>query len=413
MTIAIIGGGAAGLMAAITAAKEGAEVTVFEQNSEAGKKILASGNGRCNIINRHSGIENFDGENTRFAAHALRTMDFHTFETFCKSIGLLLETKSDGKCYPLSQEARAVQSALLRAAQHHGVEVVNHATVNDISPCDEGFRVKTIETNARFERVIIATGSSAAPQLGGCDSGLRFARSLGHSVVAPFPALVGLHLDAPELPKLFGVKTVAHVTLTIDGTITKEAEGDILFTRYGISGFAILDLSYSASQALRDGADVTLTLDLLPSFTAQSLAAQIEQMAKAIPDDTLYALLCGLLPHKLIRPLLRKQHLESETLCHTLNTKSAKRIAFALKQWRLRVTDTHGYKHAEVAGGGVSTKEINPKTMESLKVPSLFFAGEVVDITGHRGGFNFHFAWGSGYLAGWHAAHAHKENVWH
>lgn len=404
MTIAIIGGGAAGLMAAITAANQGAEVTVFEQNSEPGKKILASGNGHCNIINRDSGIEDFDGENTRFATYALHTMDFHAFETFCKSIGLLLETKADGKCYPFSQEARAVQSALLRAALHHGTKIVNNAVVTDIAQCNHGFSIKTAETEARFDRVIIATGTPAAPQLGGCDSGLVFARSLGHSVVDPFPALVGLHLDAPDLSKIFGVKTVAHVTLTIDGTAVKEVEGDVLFTRYGISGFAILDLSYTASRALRDYADVSLKIDLLPSFTAQSLAAQIDKMAKAIPDDTLYDLLCALLPHKLVRSLLRKHGIDTQSGCRELNPKTAKRIAFALKQWTCHVSDTHGYKHAEVAGGGISTEEINPQTMESLRVPSLFFAGEVIDITGHRGGFNFHFAWGSGFLAGMNAA---------
>lgn len=404
--IAIIGGGAAGLMAAITAANEGADVLVFEQNDAPGKKILASGNGRCNIINDKSSIDDFEGLDTRFASHALNVMDYNTFERFCKSIGLLLERKEDGKCYPLSQEAKAVQSALVRAAVHAGVRFQNNTYIEEVLREGDGFAIRSDAQTARFDRLVIATGSPAAPQLGGNASGIAFARALGHAVSEPFPSLVGLHLDAPELAKMTGVKTLAHVTLLVDNTPVSETLGDILFTRYGISGFAVLDLSHRASEALRDFSQVSLHIDLLPQFTLQSLAAQIEQMSAAIPDDTLYDLLCGLVPHKLITSLLRQQKLPIQTPCREVNAKTAKKAAYALKQWHFAVTDTHGFKHAEVAGGGVLTREIDPKTMESLLVRHLFFAGEVIDITGHRGGFNFHFAWGSGYLAGRHAARA-------
>jgi predicted Rossmann fold flavoprotein len=402
--IAIIGGGAAGLMAAITAAQNGADVTVFEQNAEPGKKILASGNGRCNIINRTSGIEDFEGEAPAFAAPALDAMSFKTFERFCKSIGLLLEIKEDGKCYPLSHEARTVQAALTRAAAHLGVRFENDTFVTAVSKEEERFVVGTSAGAQRFDRLIIATGSPAAPQLGGNDSGMGFAAAFGHSVVASFPSLVGLHLDDSRLSKMTGVKTTARVSLLIDNAPAGEVEGDILFTRYGLSGFAVLDLSHPASKALRDYAYVTLKVDLLPRFNLQALGTQIEQMAKLLPGDTLYDLLCGLLPHKLIRPLLSEQKLSADMPCSDLNAKTAKKTAYAIKQWGFSVTDTHGYKHAEVAGGGVDTSGIDAKTMESEKVKGLYFVGEVIDITGRRGGFNFHFAWGSGYLAGRHAA---------
>lgn len=403
-TIAIIGGGAAGLMAAITAAKQGARVTVYEQNAEPGRKILASGNGHCNIINRTSGTEDFEGEAPAFAAKALEAMDFRTFERFCKSIGLLIEVKDDGKCYPLSQEARAVQAALLRAAVHHGVRIENGTPVTGLSKAKAEFVVDTADAQRRFDRLVIATGSPAAPQLGGNESGMAFARAFGHRLISPFPSLVGLHLDEEDLAKTAGVKTTARVSLLVDSTLVREEEGDLLFTRYGLSGFAVLDLSHHASKALRDDASVTLRVDLLPRFTLQSLAAQIEQMAGLIPEDTLYDLLCGLLPHKLVRPMLKHQKLFPEMRCGDIGAKTAKKIAYALKQRPFKVTDTHGYRHAEVAGGGVATDEIDEKTMESKKVPHLYFAGEVIDITGRRGGFNFHFAWGSGYLAGQCAA---------
>ncbi|MEJ2501295.1 MAG: NAD(P)/FAD-dependent oxidoreductase [Campylobacterales bacterium] len=402
--IAIIGGGAAGLMAAITAAQNGADVTVYEQNAEPGKKILASGNGRCNIINRISDVGDFEGEAPAFAAPALNAMPFKTFERFCKSIGLLLEIKEDGKCYPLSHEARTVQAALTRAAVHLGVRFETDTYVAEVSKEEEHFFVRTTAGTQRFERLIIATGSPAAPQLGGNDSGMGFAAALGHRVVVPFPSLVGLHLEDDRLSKMAGVKTTARVTLMIDNAPAGEEEGDILFTRYGLSGFAVLDLSHRASKALRDFAYVTLKVDLLPRFALQALGTQIEQMAKLLPDDTLYDLLCGLLPHKLIRPLLSEHKLSADMLCSDLNAKTAKKTAYAIKQWGFIVTDTHGYKHAEIAGGGIDTSEIDNKTMESEKVKGLYFAGEVIDITGRRGGFNFHFAWGSGHLAGRHAA---------
>ncbi|MHC3994061.1 BaiN/RdsA family NAD(P)/FAD-dependent oxidoreductase [Thiomicrolovo sp. ZZH C-3] len=403
-TIAIIGGGAAGLMAAITAAEQGAEVTVYEQNSEPGKKILASGNGRCNIINRATGIDDFEGEHPAFAATALEAMNFSAFERFCKRIGLLLEVKEDGKCYPMSQEARTVQSALIRAAQHRGVRFESNAPVTGIEKEGKLFAVSVREVTRRYERLIIATGSPAAPQLGGNESGMTMAGHFGHRIVPPFPSLVGLHLDAEGLEKMAGTKTTARVTLLVDNQPLKEEEGDLLFTRYGVSGFTVLDLSHTASMALRDFAYVTLRVDLLPRFTAQALATQLEQMAKSIPDDTLADLLGGLLPRKLIRPLLQAQKLSAEQRCSELNAKAAKKIAYIIKQWPFTVNGTHGYQHAEVAGGGIDTEEIDPKTMASRKTEGLYFAGEVLDITGHRGGFNFHFAWGSGYLAGLHAA---------
>ena len=403
-TIAIIGGGAAGLMAAITAAQHGAAVTVYEQNGEAGKKILASGNGRCNIINRTTGIDDFEGEKPAFAAKALQAMDFQTFERFCKSIGVLLDIKEDGKCYPLSQEARTVQAALLRAALHHNVTFKYDTRIKEAAKEGEDFVIRYAEETQRFDRLIIATGSPAAPQLGGNESGMVLAGHFGHRAVPSFPSLVGLHLEDSRLAKMAGVKTTARVSLLIDSVPVQEEEGDILFTRYGLSGFAVLDLSHHASKALRQHAFVSLKVDLLPRFTRQSLAVQLEQMARLIPDDTLYDLLCGLLPHKIIRPLLREHKLSPESPCRNLNAKTAKQMAYALKQWSFHVSDTHGYKHAEVAGGGIATDEIDERTMASKKTAGLYFAGEVIDITGHRGGFNFHFAWGSGHLAGRHAA---------
>ncbi len=398
--IAIIGAGAAGLMAAISAARAGADVTLFERNAEAGKKILASGNGRCNIINTQSGIDDFHGENPEFVRDALAAMPFQVFRDFCESIGLLLTEKSDGKCYPLSNEARSVQSAFVRAAKNEGVTFVYGRSIDGVTSAHEKFRIG----ETLFDRLILCAGSAAAPQLGGNTSGLDIARSFGHTVVEPFPSLVGLHLSHPALAAISGVKCDARLTLFLDKKKHCDEGGDVLFTRYGISGFAVLDTSHEASRACRDGHDVSVAIDLLPKLHTQSLAARIMKMAKTLGHTSLYDLMCGIVSHKLVRPLLKDAGVDPERACTALDAKTVRGIVHTLKQWRFDVTGTHGFKHAEVAGGGVNTYEIDAATMQSYLVPGLYFAGEMLDVTGKRGGFNFHFAWGSGFLAGKHAA---------
>lgn len=390
-------------MASIAAAEAGARVTLFEQNGEVGKKILASGNGRCNIINTSASPEDYAGKSPAFARYALQSMDFKTFTKFCRRIGLLLEVKPDGRCYPLSNEARAVRGALLRYARRVGVTLLTDSPVRTLEH-SEGFRIATNSEVRTFDAVVIATGSPAAPQLGGNDSGLAFAKALGHDVVPFYPSLVQLHLRHSALLKMSGVKTEASAALLVTGKRVAEAAGDILFTRYGISGFAILDISQAASFALERSSRVGLQLDLLPNFDAQSLSAQIKSMAEGLGEYPLVDLLTGLLPHKLITPLMADANLPSTTRCADLNAKTLRQLVYAIKQWRFDVTATHGFAHAEVAGGGVCTEAIDEKTMASEIVPGLYFAGEVIDIVGRRGGFNFHFAWASGALAGRNAA---------
>ena len=396
--VAVIGAGAAGLMAAVTAA-ERCRVTLFEQNDEAGRKILASGNGRCNIINTHADLRDYDGEDPAFVTHALAQLDFRTFERFCRDIGLLLDVTEDGRCYPLSHEARAVQSVLVRYARKKGVILRTGTPIHAIERTPEGLRVTTATATEPFDAVLIATGSPAAPQLGGTDAGLRMVEALGHRIVTPYPSLVQLHLDHPALQRMQGVKTSARVTLLLDRQQEAVQDGDVLFTRYGISGFAILDLSQQASRALVEQRQVALDLDLLPIHPAQHLTATLGKMAEALPERSTAELLEGLLPRKLIVPILDGAGIAADLPAAELSTRTLKRLVHRIKQWRVPVVETHGFRHAEVAGGGVATEEIDPTTMGSRKVPGLYFAGEVIDIVGRRGGFNFHFAWASGALA--------------
>ncbi len=197
-----------------------------------------------------------------------------------------------------------------------------------------------------------------------------------------------------------GVKTVAEVTLYLNGKPEEKISGDILFTRYGISGLAILDISQKASLALVEFQHVAVGLNLLPRFNRQALSTLLEKLLKAVPNPTLESTLSGIISTKIIPYLLKSAKIDPSKLASSLNTKEIKKLAHQLQDWRFEIIDTHGFKHAEVSGGGVSTAQIDDKTMESTLVDGLYFAGEVIDIVGRRGGYNFNFAWASGMIAG-------------
>ncbi|MBN2768820.1 MAG: NAD(P)/FAD-dependent oxidoreductase [Campylobacterales bacterium] len=371
--IAIIGAGASGMMCAITAKKQNSEldITIFEKNDKVGKKILASGNGRCNIINTTFDETNYHAGDPLFVKKALEQFSFATFKKFCLDIGLVLDVKEDSRCYPLSNEARSVVTLFSKALSEQGVRVRLEHDVEQIRYENGTFLVD----DERFDKLVISSGLGAASQLGSSEDGLDFARSLGHTVAPTFPALVGLEL-ADATKRLFGVKMRAKVSLYIDEDLREEALDDILFTNYGISGFAILDISTAASHALRLGSSVYIEIDLLPQFDRNKLFTLLKQV-----DNEL----TGMLPLKLIK-LVRSQ--------------SIKETTHNIQHLRFDVSATHGFDHAEASGGGVLTSEINPHTMESKKIRGLYFTGEVLDVVGHRGGYNFTFAWASGYGAG-------------
>src|SRR3989339_586360 len=398
--IAIIGGGASGLMAAFFAARSGADVTIYEHNNSVGKKILASGNGRCNIINTTSSADDYAGNNPTFVTYALKQLSFGYFEKFCTSIGLILDIKDDGRCYPLSNEAKSVLIALKSAVSEAGVTIITDSKVTAITKNDSLFNIQTEHGKQSYNNVLIATGSEAAPQLGATADGYLFARAFGHEIVPTYPSLVQLHLNSKNHPKMAGVKTVAEVTLVIDGKSNTKVTGDILFAAYGISGLAILDISQRASYALLNKQRVSISLNLLPRYDRVELVSVIEKLFASVPKHTVHTALCGVIPAKIATYLLEDAAIALSATVSSLNPKEIKKLAHLIGEWKFDVTDTHGFKHAEVSGGGVSTAQVNNKTMESKLVEGLYFAGEVLDIVGRRGGYNFNFAWASGMIAG-------------
>jgi hypothetical protein len=386
--VAIIGGGASGLLSAILCAEKGCEVTLFEQNNKLAKKILVSGNGRCNITNKNLSAKDYFGQNPDFVSYALEQFGFSHFKNFVESMGLLLDIKDDGRAYPLSNEAKSVARLFEERARQLGVVIHLNAKINSIK-----------EFFNKYDAVIVATGSQAASHLGGSSDGELFAQEFGHSIIPAYPSLVQLEIESKIIHKMAGAKVDGAVTLYVNHQKELTTSGDILFTNYGVSGFGVLDISQRASEALLEFAHVSIALNLLPRFSMQQLASHILNVAKRVPAYTLFDILSALLPLKIATNLLEDINIDPNTSAQSINPKIAKKIANTITNWRFEVEDTHGFRHAEVSGGGVATQEINPKTMESSKQKNLYFTGELLDIVGRRGGYNFAFAWASAYCA--------------
>ncbi|WP_455756245.1 NAD(P)/FAD-dependent oxidoreductase [Sulfurimonas sp.] len=384
--VAIIGAGASGLLCAIECAKKSWHVDIYEQNAKCAKKILVSGNGRCNITNISTCQNDYYGENPSFVKDALELFSYKEFEKFCSSIGLILETKDDGKVYPLSNEAKSVATLLINYALNLGVNFHTETKITDIK--------KLLN---EYDAVVVATGSEAASHLGGNKDGQEFASICGHSIIPTYPSLVQLELTNSPHAKMSGSKVDGEVTLLINNKPVSVNQGDILFTNYGVSGFAILDISQEASESIMNYQAVDIVINLLPKYTAQKLSAYIMKMAQT--NLTILDVLHGLLPIKIAKTILDKLEFPHAKNVKDITTKDSKKIANQILNWKFEVSNTHGFRHAEVSGGGVDTSEINPKTMESQKQKNLYFCGEVLDVVGRRGGFNFAWAWASGYCA--------------
>jgi len=398
--IIIIGGGAAGLCAAITSAQKGSQVTLLEQNPTIGKKIRASGNGRCNITNAHPAPHRFHSQNQHFIESLITPQSQQEVETFLASIGVVLIEEKEGKCFPMSQEAASVVAQLEFTALALGVDIVCQSRVESIQKIESGFLVQTQHQRFKASKVLISAGSPAAPQLGGNTSGYAFAQRVGHALIPNHPALVQLVSEDPWVKVAAGVKCKATVSLYVDGLYTTQKEGDLLFTSYGVSGLAILDISRDVSHALAAFSFCELSIDLLPRLSKEKLVKLLEeQHKKCNPHTPLLLFLQAFLPRKLAKVILSYTKLPYETL-EQLNRKGINRLVHTMKQFKISICDTKGFKGAEVASGGVDTTEIDPDTMASKKVDGLYFAGEVIDVDGDRGGFNFYFAWLSGLRAG-------------
>lgn len=398
--IAVIGAGAGGLAAALTAARAGAKVTVYEKHPQAGRKILATGNGRCNVSNVDLDLSHYHGRDPGFARYALEQFGFKACREFFRNLGLEYKVMPNGRAYPLSQQASSVVELMHYELEALGVRILFDSGVEKISPKKEGLAVACRHNESLYDAVLIATGGKAAPGLASDGEGYALAAPFGHTVTPTFPSLVQLKLDAPFLKKISGVKVDGTAALLVEGETVQEAEGDVLFADYGLSGNAVLDISRKAGESLLAGKRVEVEVDSFPDLDEKALDSLLQKRFELHPKKETAASLVGLVNKKLAQAVTEAAGIPKETKVANLSKKERKAIVQHLKGWRFAVTGTQEWKRAEVTAGGIDVKDVNPETMESRLQRGLYFCGEVLDIDGDCGGYNLHWAWASGYLAG-------------
>ncbi len=395
-SVAIIGAGASGLVAAIVATRKGAKVRIFEKNPKIGRKILATGNGRCNITNQSIKLSNYHGENPSFINVSIDRFNTSTCRAFFNELGIEMLEGQDGRLYPKSHQSSSVVELLVYECKRLGVEFLLSNEVTQIKKENDRFVLQINDKNEYTQKILISTGGLAMPTLGSCDSGYRFAQNFGHTIIPTYASLVQL-VCKEDLKSISGVKIEGIIEILIDRQSVRAKSGDLLFANYGISGSAVLDVSRSIGRALERGCEVIAKLDLMPEYSKEQLKNILQKRVKFSHGKSVSLWLDGFINSKLAKFVAKDLQIEN---ADNLNTKDIVKLAYMLKNMKLKVIDTKGFKSAEVTAGGVNTDEINPQTLESKLQKGLFFSGEVLDIDGDCGGYNLHWAWASGYSAG-------------
>lgn len=401
MNVVVVGGGASGLTAAVTAARNGAKVTVIEHKDRVGKKILSTGNGRCNFTNLNMSADCYRGAPEEFFSEVLAQFTVEDTLKFFESLGILAKEKK-GYIYPYSEQASAVLDALRFEAEHLGVRMRCGESVRDII-CKERFTVKTNLASYEADRLILACGGKAAPVTGSDGSGYVLAKAFGHSLVPVTPALVPLCGKDNMFPGVAGVRCDAQVTLFTDEQEAASDRGELQFTDYGVSGIPVFQISRFASKALYEKKPVFVSLNFLPEFSENRLFYYLLQRAVNRPWQTMEHFLTGLFPKKLSIALIKKAGLSVMTKAEACSASTWKTLAKLILDCRITITGTKGFEAAQVCAGGVDTSEVSAHSLESSLMPHLYLAGELLDVDGICGGYNLQWAWSSGYVAGLHA----------
>ena len=396
-TILIIGAGASGMMAALTAAENHHHVILLERQARVGRKLAVTGNGRCNLTNTGAAPENYHGAQPDFAAPALAAFPPAAALDWFAAHGLMTVTEPGGRVYPLSNAANSVVDVLRFALTRPNITLRAGAAVTAVRRQGRGFVIETEDAAIPADRVIIACGGAAGAKAGGVRDGYALLQSLGHRRTALHPALVQLTTD-PTYPRaLKGVRADARVTLTRGRAILARSAGEVQFTEKGVSGPAIFEISRAASCG---GEGQTVTLDLLREHGAQDCLAFLQARRETAPALPCEEVLTGTVHNRVGRMLLRYAAVPGGRPLGDVTDQELKALVRAAKGFALPVRGTEGFESAQVTAGGMRTAEFDPATMESLLVPGLYACGEVLDIDGDCGGYNLQWAWASGRAAG-------------
>lgn len=397
MNVLIIGGGAAGLMAAITAARNGHAVTLLERQSRVGRKLMATGNGRCNLTNLHQEPAHYHGQDPSFIRPAMAEFGIEETLGFFHELGLLITAEPSGRVYPYSDQAGSVLDVLRFAAEAAGVETRTGFEVTAVKKNRRGFAVSSAEETLTADRVLICCGGMAGGKLGGTRSGYDLLQSLGHSATKLYPALVQIKTDNTYVKSLKGVRANGALRLCRGNETVAASEGEVQFTEFGVSGPAVFELSRAAAT---EKGPLTLHIDLLPQQSAPKIQVLLQGRIAAMPELTTENLLAGILHNRLGRTVLRYAGFGLTEPIAALSPEQLKQIARAAKAFSLPVLGVLGFDGAQVTAGGIRTAEFDPHTLQSRLIPGLYAAGEVLDIDGDCGGYNLQWAWSSGHLAG-------------
>lgn len=399
--VIIIGAGASGLMAAVAAASKGARVALLEHKDDIGKKILATGNGRCNFTNTDMSVNKFHGSKA-LIKNGLSQFNYADTIRFFKELGIPAYDNA-GYIYPNSRQAASVVAAFRMELMRLHVDVKTGINITDIKPADDrtGYCIQTDKGSFKSKRLIIACGLTASPKLGSDGSLFRQIEALGHHIQKPLPALCGFSCDGLNFKKITGVRCDATVASVIDGQMTEQNTGELQLADYGISGIPVFQISSLMSRALDKGQRVEVIIDFLPAFSDDELNGYIKDRSITTTDNrSLNEMLNGLLNNKLLLELIHKSGVSPDKKGRLLTDDDCKSLTRSIKHTAVSVKKPRGLEFAQVCAGGIYTKEIDVRTLESKIHPGLYFCGELLDVDGICGGYNLQWAWTSGYIAG-------------
>lgn len=399
MRAAVIGAGASGMTAALTAARLGHEVTLYERQARVGRKLMATGNGRCNLTNTGAGPSNYHGEAPDFVRPALEAFPSEAALDFFRGLGLLAREEWGGRVYPLSNSANSVVDVLRQALDAAGVELIAGDRVRELRRAGSGYSVTTESGDKRsFDAVVVACGGLAGEKLGGGRDGYELLKALGHTRTALRPALVQITTEPMYPRSLKGIKADCALRVLSRGRLLASSCGELLFTETGVSGPAAFDVSRAVSEA--GDAKMELEIDFLRDYTSEEVLAHLQNRVKTAPELPASELLTGSVHNRLGRMLIKYADVEAAAPLSALSERELRTVAAACKRFKLPVRGTEGFANAQVTAGGIRTSEFDPRTLESRLCPRLFACGEVLDIDGDCGGYNLQWAWSSGVLAG-------------
>lgn len=431
INICVIGGGASGLVAGIAAAREGARVTILEQKERLGKKILSTGNGRCNLTNEYMETSCFRGDDLSFIESVLKQFGYKDTLRFFEELGVLTKSRN-GYVYPRSDQAATIVEALEMELIRLGVVCKVNTSVKSITRNKKGFHIHAVEkieketaldrnsnkkskkkkhieyiekeTVFHADKLILSTGGKAASVLGSDGSGYAFAKEFGHSIIPVVPALVQLRSEDETFHRLAGIRADATVSLYVDNQLKVSDTGELQLTDYGISGIPVFQVSRYAAMGLYKNQSVKAVLDFLPTYNDKEFLEILLNKREKWLDNSIEEFLSGIFNKKLIPVFLEKMNMKETTLIHDISVKWFEKLVDFCKHYEVSISSTNSFEQAQVCAGGIKTNEINSDSMESVLENDLYMTGELLDVDGICGGYNLQWAWATGMIAGKSAA---------